>query len=235
MSANYYPPVELDSESKYGLGLIGFYSYNSIVNVDHNNNRFVYINYKTEKERECFIPPGSYEIEALNDYIQQHIIKAGDGLSNTEENERQWDKTFCLKANTNTLKCELWSIHSIDFTRSDTPARLLGFSPAVYQHDIKHESDLNVEIMPHRIVCVDCNIVSGAYLNDNEAHTLYEYDIDAEPGYKLTKEPRNIIYLPITKRDSIENITLRVTDEYGSLLDFGGEEIIIRLELKKLI
>lgn len=43
LSAWYFPPVKLNSEEQYGLGLIGFYSFNSVIKVDETNNRFIYI------------------------------------------------------------------------------------------------------------------------------------------------------------------------------------------------
>lgn len=88
---------------------------------------------------------------------------------------------------------------------------------------------MSVEILKHRIVQVQCNIVSGAYHNNNEVHTQIEYEIDVEVGYKLTVEPKNIIYMPVT-RDSIDNITSTVSDGKCSLIEFRREKIIIRLE-----
>lgn len=106
----------------------------------------------------------------------------------------------------------------------------------LYAANISHESALTVDIMKVRIIRVDCNITSGAYVNGEQAHTLYEFDIDVEPGFKLSKEPQNIIYMPVTPegRQFIDNITLRILDDNGSLVDFRGEKIIVKLELKKL-
>lgn len=227
LSAEYFPPVELNSDEQYGLGLIGFYTYNSVLNVDETNNRFVYKHTLTEEVRTIELPPGNYEIDALGKYIQQQMIEA-------RNNKEDVDEIFCLKANNSSLRCELKCIHDIDFSVPNTPARMLGFAPNIYERNRQHQSNLSVEILKHRIVRVECNIVSGAYLNDDEAHTLFEFDIDVEPGYKLTIEPNNIIYMPITQRDFIDNIVLRVLDEKNNLIDFRREEIIVRLELKKL-
>lgn len=37
---NYHPPVELNEKSLYKLGLVGFYTYNSVPNIDEGLNTF---------------------------------------------------------------------------------------------------------------------------------------------------------------------------------------------------
>lgn len=233
LSANYYPPVDLSEGREYGLGLVGFYTFNSILNVDEENNQFAYITAK-HKHNIIVIPPGNYEIDSLGKYVQKQIVLAGDAIDGSEDDKQLWKSTFTLKANNSTLKCELRCAHTIDFTGAVSLARMLGFSPARYEPDRVHESDLSVEILKHRIIRIECNIVTGAYSNGEQVHTIFEFDIDVEPGYKLTKEPQNVIYMPIISRGFIDNITLRVLDEQESLIDFKGEQIIVRLELKEI-
>jgi hypothetical protein len=234
LSSNYYPPIELESNSQYGLGLHGFYSYNSIFNVDETNN---IIGFKLKsKSPTTFIqlPPGAYEIDKMNKVIQnilESIIKR-----QMKDDNFNIDKYFTLRANNNTLKCEIVSKYDTDFTHRYSFASIIGFENKLYSANISHESTLPVNIMKVRILRVDCNIISGAYMNGQEAHTLYEFDIDVEPGYKLSKEPQNIIYMPVRPegRQFIDNITLRILDDDGNLVDFHGEKIIVKLELKKL-
>lgn len=234
LSANFYPPIELETNSRYGLGLHGFYSYNSILNVDESNN---IIGVTESKSPTIFIqiPPGTYEIDEINRAIQKAIILKMIG-DIEDGNKPNVDQIFCLRANNNTLKCEIRSKYSIDFTHKNSIANLLGFESIQLTANVTHESTLPVNIMRVRIVRVDCNIVSGAYLNGEKVHTLFEFDIDVEPGYKLSKEPQNIIYMPVRPegRQFIDNITLNILDDNGALIDFRGEKIIVKLELKKL-
>lgn len=67
---------------------------------------------------------------------------------------------------------------------------MLGFSPKIFERNVEHQSILSVENLKHRIVRVECNIVSDAYLNNDEAHTLIEFVIDVEPDYKISIEPK---------------------------------------------
>lgn len=227
LSTDIYPPIPLNKNKRYGLGLIGFYSYNSIFNVDESNNSFIYTTKPRNTPSRIRIPPGTYEI----DEIYRTLFKLMK--IDTEEDA---EKIFILRANNNTLKCEIWSKYEINFIEEGTIGRLLGFEAVVLAPNKNHESTLPVDIMKVRMIRVDCNIISGAYLNADESHTLYEFDIDVEPGYKITREPANIIYLPIIPegRQFIDNITLRILDDNGSLINFRGEKIIVKLQLKQL-
>lgn len=225
LSTDFYPPIELDANTRYGLGLTGFYSYNSIFNVDEKNNCFSYRIHTVAPLKIVHIPPGAYEIDEI-----YHAILKAMNIDNDEKN------IFSLRANNNTLRCEIRSKYEIDFTRQGSLGSLLGFNAIRLPPNQTHASNIPVDIMKVRMIRVDCNIISGAYLNSNESHTLFEFDIDVEPGYKLTKEPRNIIYLPVRPegRQFIDNVTLHILDDSDNLINFRGEKIIVKLELKKL-
>lgn len=231
LSTNFYPPIELDIYSSYGVGLIGFYSYNSIFNVDESNNKIV-LHYENDlNDISLFIPPGTYEIDEINKAIQE-TIKENISYDTTKD----FNELFRLQANNNTLKCELYSFFEVDFSKTNCLNTLLGFESKLLKSKKKHESTVAVNITKVRLVRVDCNLVSGAYINGKEMHTLFEFDIDVEPGYKLTKEPQNVIYLSVKPegRQFLDNITLKILDDKGDLIDFRGEQIIVKIELKKL-
>lgn len=229
ISADFYPPVELNSTHKYGLALLGFYTYNSIFNVDESNNLFAYIKNDGQKPIQLWIPPGAYEINEISKAMHTSLKQSCK--------QDKCDILFSLEANNNTLKCELKSSLNIDFRGKNSIGGLLGFGPVVLKSGKLHESTSNVDIMKVRIIRVDCNITSGAYLNSRQSHTLFEFDVDVEPGYKISKEPQNIIYMPIMPegRQSIDNITLRILDDNGDLINFQGEKIIVKVELKKIL
>lgn len=227
LSANFYPPIELNATDRYGLALVGFYTYNSIFNIDESNNRFSYKKTEKSKSVNMIIPPGVYEIYEIEKAMLTALKES------TKENE---DNLFSLLANNNTLKCEIKSKYIIDFTEEKSVGKMLGFGRVLLKNGIKHESTFQVDIMKVRIIRVDSNITSGAYLNSNECHILFEFDIESEPGFKITKEPSNPIYLPLRPdgRQFLDNITLRILDDNGDLINFQKEKIIVKLELKKL-
>lgn len=211
LSANYYPPIELNPRHEYVLGLIALHTYNTIPNITEKNNKFYY------DDKVITIPVGCYEISDIDDYLKTYMPKG----------------SISLMPNNNTLKVEIKSEYKIDFEREGTIARLLGFNKRILEPNKKHESDLPVQIIKVITIQIQCNITTSAYHNAHATHTLYEFSPQVEPGYSIYIEPQHIIYLPVSK-NSIDNITLTLLDQDGDPIDFRGEQIVIRLELKKL-
>jgi hypothetical protein len=206
---------------EYTLGLIGLHTYNSIPNIDVGNNEFYY-----DGDKKITIPPGVYEISDIETFLQNAL--AGEGAS---ENEKK--TAISLKPNNNTLKCEIISSFSIDFTQRDSIGRMLGFSARLLSANTKYESDLPVNIIKVVTIRVDSNITTASYYDTRLSHTLFEFAPSVQPGYSMNIEPRNIIYLPINTT-RIDNISLRLVDQSGDPVNFRGEQIVIRLELKRL-
>ena len=71
LSFHIYPPINLNSNKQYEIGLVGLTMYNSIPNIDNTNNVFKF-QYKG-KDYEITIPHGAYEISSLNDFIKKEI------------------------------------------------------------------------------------------------------------------------------------------------------------------
>lgn len=230
LSIDFVNPILLDSSAEYGLALIGFHSYNSIPNIEEGENKFYYIDPINQIKKVITIPTGSYEISDIENYIRQIII--------TEKvKKEQYDQFFSLKPNNNTLKCEIRSEkYQVDFTPSDSIARILGFSNRILEPSKQlHESDLPVDIVKVRIIHIDCNITTGAFYNQNPSHTIYEFSVGVDAGFAIDEVPKNLIYLPLSyNKREIRNITLSVLNQDFHPVNFRGENIIIRLELKKL-
>lgn len=218
----FYPPIELDPEYEYAVALIGFYTYNSIPNIENGTNKFYY--YENNNKKSITIPTGSYEISDIESYIQNYLAK----LTNAKNKE----DIFILKANNNTLKCELKCAYRVDFTPDDCIGNILGFSKKELHENILHDSDLPVNIIKVTTIRIECNIIKGSYYNSATSHTIYEFAPTVDPGYSINIQPKNLVFLPINTT-TIDNITIRVLDQKGRLINFRGEEIIVRLELKK--
>lgn len=220
LSAYYFPPIELEND-QYVVGLVDFQTFHSIPNIDKNNNKFYYDNDKV-----IVIPEGSYEIEDINQYLRKKILS-------TSVNDKSKKYQISINANNNTLKCELVSNCIIDFTKDNTIGPLLGFSKRKLEPNILHTSELPINILKVNAILVECNITASSYKNDKPVHIIHEFFPTVPPGYKIIEVPSNVIYLPVNVR-TINNITLRITDQDGNLINFRKENITIRLHLKKV-
>ena len=223
LEAVFTPPIELDPKYDYSLALISLNTWNTIPNIEEGKNKIYYR--ENSQEKVLKIPTGSYELEDIETFVHNQLTGAEAAI--IEKN-----RVFSLKPNNNTLKCELKSVYDLNFEPKDSIAKLLGFSPQVLEANILHESDLPVEIIQVATIRVECNIISGSYYTNNPSHTLYEFSPTVDPGYSINIEPRNLIFLPVNEK-KLYNITLNLLDQDSRPINFRGEEVVIRLELRR--
>lgn len=212
LSVNFFPPIELDSKYEYECGLIDFQSFHSIPNIDEFMNKIHVGNY------EISIPTGTYEIEALNDYIKNVLGEKHN---------------FSVRSNKNTLHSEIFCSLPIDFAKRNTIAPLLGFSCKKLTENIIHTSQNLVDICRVNVVRIECDLIKGSYFNHRKTHTLHEFFPKVAAGFKIVESPQNVIYFPITKK-AIDSISLSILDQNSEPINFRGENITIRIHIRKI-
>lgn len=215
LDAYIQPPIVLEEEEEYAIALINFESFNSIPNIDHTNNKFYLAN---DLKHPIEIPTGSYEIEDINNYLHQQLQKRGISLSIFGDN--------------NTLKTRVKCDHLVDFTPKDSIAKILGFENKPLS-SLESTSENPADIFKVNAICIECNLVSGSYLNNHEVHIIHQLFPNVPPGVKIVENPTNLIYLPVTTR-VIDYISIQIVDQDGDLVNFRQERVTVRLHLKKL-
>lgn len=222
LTAYFYPEIELDKQFNYSCALLDFYTYNSIPNVHRKNNQFHYwIGSENEVKRNKIlsIPPGCYELDEIGSFLRENLAK--DNID------------FKLITNRNTFSCSIESTNNVqmDFTRPGSIGSVLGFDKYL-AGDTIYESNQNVNIQNINSIRVDCDLTTGSFHNGESTHTIFEFSPSVRPGYKMNIQPKNLIYLPIT-RHRINSITITIVNQNGQLIDFRGEEITCRIHIKK--
>lgn len=218
LSFDFNPNIFLDEDLNYEIGLTNFDSFYSIPNVDETNNVFAW--FEKNEFFKVAIPIGSYELNTLIDVLQKEILKE--------------DQTALISFSfdVNTATVTLTTNRKISFNIENSIGSVLGFKKDI-EADTVVKGDAPVEILKINAICVDCNIASGSYLNGEPVHIIYSFFPTVSPGYKIIESPQTVIYYPVIIKQ-LKNITLRIIDQDGKLINFRGENITVRLHLKKV-
>lgn len=217
LNACFHPEIELDERYNYSCCLLDLHTYNSIPNIHENNNKFYYTTSQNQSEF-VIIPVGSYEISEIATFLQ-NVLK-------------DRDVEFKMKGNKNIMKCIIECDALIDFTPKDCIGSVLGFDKRVLSGQKMYKSDKIVNIHHINNIRIDCDLTTGSFHNGAKTHTIYEFSPSVNPGYKITEQPKNLIYLPIIRR-RINTINISIVDQNGDLVDFRGETITCRIHIKR--
>lgn len=209
LSSNFSPPLQL--ENGYECALLYLSTFNSIPNIDSTNNKFHYGDNEMIE-----IPEGTYELQDIADYIKSKIQNA----------------TLTLSSNNNTLKTTIFCTKDINFKKSESLGNLLGFGKQILKANKLHESALPVNILSTTVVRIECDIISGSFINGKSGHIIHEFAPNIPPGYRIIEIPKNVIYFPINQK-TISTINIRLIDNNNKLINFRGEEIQLYLHIKK--
>lgn len=211
LNTTYSPNLQLEGE--YECALLYLSTFNSIPNIDKMNNKFVYA-----KDTVIEIPEGAYELQDISDYLKSSMK----------------DAVFQLNCNNNTLKTSIYCTKDINFEKQNSIGPLLGFDKKVLKANKIHESPLPVSILSTTVVRIECDIVSGSYINGKPSHIIYEFAPNVPPGYRIIEIPKNVIYFPVS-RNNIDTINIRILDINDKLVNLRGEEVQLYLHLRRKI
>lgn len=206
----FIPPLSI--EDNWECGLLFFSTRNSIPNVNTSNNTFAY----GDNGETLEIPCGTYDLYDLQNFLE-------DNVNGCEIN---------IQSNNNTLKCSIYCTKTINFDGKNSIGKLLGFHNKKLEANKWHESETKIGILPLSVIRIECDIVKGSYINGLPSHIIHEFVPNVPPGHRFIEKPKNIIYLPIIK-ENISRITVKVVDERGQCIDFRGEHILLRMQLRK--
>lgn len=217
LTYNFNPPIYLDDDMEYEIGLANFDTFNSIPNIDKHNNILVW---GENDENKVKIPDGSYELKDIITIILENIF------------EKDNEAVITITPNEHTAKVNIRTNRRINFSVENSIGAILGFDRRILKANDNYISDHEVKILTINTICIDCNLVMGSYLNGQPVHIIHQFFPVVPAGYKIVESPLNIIYYPVTVK-TISSITVKVIDQSGNLIDFRNEEITVRLHLRR--
>lgn len=212
-----FPPLDLSDYPEWEMGFYDLATYNSIPNVEENKNNNLYFSNNVS----VTLPTGSYEIGDINKSIINELKRQKSSIK------------FNLTANNNTLKSEIYCNSEVDFTKPHTHATLLGFNEGdKLTPNETHISPNQVNIIKVDVIRITCNIVRGSYRDGVEGHVLHEFYPNVSPGFKIVEKPKTVKYLSINKHNSLSEFYIRLEDQNGDLVNFRGESINLRVDIR---
>jgi len=221
-TTKFNPHIQLKKNKRYEIALVNLETYYSFPNITAENCHFTYSPDSGTTWFHILIPEGSYDIEDINNYIQQKM----------RQNEHE--NNITLSANTNTLKAVLIleNNYQVDFRTVNSIGSVLGFNHDVYANDYQ-ESENPVNILSINSILVNIDMITGSYVNGRTNPTIYSFFPGVSPGYKIIETPANLVYLPITL-DRIYSMETTLTDQNGTLLNLRGENVSIRFHVREI-
>lgn len=240
LRADFFPEITLDPNARYCCGLLDFTSYNSIPNITAGKNnelKFKHtvkekkkdgkgkeITVDVSKERTISLPTGAYEVDDILKYLKQELTAVSINLTH--------------EISVATSKVRLSFDSQIEWI-DGTVLNVLGFRKEVnavrsFKARVGQWSDDIVKITNIDLIRIECDIVSGSYINGKHCHTIHQFsNCKVRPGYKFIEVPQHIIYLPIKERQQLRTIQISIVNQDGDLIDFRGEQISCRIHIKQ--
>lgn len=218
LSYNFNPPLYLDDDVEYEVGLTNFETYNSIPNIDDTNNKF---KWGKNYEHTVTLPTGAYNIDDITNYMTNAI---------TQEDK---DVIIRITPDVNISKVIIHTNINITFDVDNSISPLLGFRKRILKDGDNYVSDDIVRISKVNTLCIDCNFAVGSFFNGKPVHIIHQFFPTVPVGYKIVESPLNIIYFPVSVK-TINNVTIKVLDQDNNLVNFRKETITVRLHLRKI-
>lgn len=234
-SFNLLPPIRLDPNKKYEVALLSINLYNSIPNITEENNKLKYSSDEGKTWKIITINKGCYELQAINDKIQEVMIINGDYDKNNH------DFYVSLTTNSQQLKSVLNITNKsylVSFDIENSIGPTLGFekSRLVHLHAGNNMSENIVDITKVNLVLVNVDIISGSYVEGFQSPAIYSFDpYKVAPGYKLDEKPNpSLIFYPVN-RLNINDIRIWLTDQNNKSIDLQGERVTVKLYIREVV
>ena len=223
-------PLQTNNK-QFNVAITFLTAYNGIFNVTNSNNKFYFTKSITDDDHYILItiPPGAYEIEALNDEIKR--------IFTDDEHFSEENYPFLIKPNFSTLGSiiEISNEESAISFKSDVSiGSLLGFKKRTI-YDEYNLSDNPVDILSLDNIFIECDIARGMIFKGKRSGIIFNFTMDVSPGYKYIHTFRGGIqsYM-MESKDIISSLCFKIKNENDQIVSFNGQSITFRLSIKEI-
>ena len=237
----FFPPVELgadDDDGEYLIGVLSLYTYNTFSNIspERGNNMFKFV----ELAEPIVFESGVYDVGGIFSHIESHLdsikgkLKAGMWHDVTPGVKVSPDDFYLQWKLVNTTnRIVIVSGLTVDFNYKHSMAKIFGFNPeSVLTPHAKNTAPNPGEIDAYKSVNLTCNIARGSYVNNKLSSVVLSFVPDVDPNFKIIHSPSPVLYYALNTR-KIHQLSFRLEDEQGNLLDNRGEPVTIVLHIVK--
>lgn len=224
-------PIKFNHNRNYEMALQYFSTSNYQINIEEENNKFIYSHDSGTTWTTITFEKGAYEIKDIDDEIRRQMIVKGH--TDKSATAAPIIKIGIILSTFKSFVEITNSTYKVDFSKPKTIRTLLGFDSVVISKGY-NTSNSTVQISSSAAILIHCDLVSGSYHNGVESDVLYSFPAFLVPvGYKINVFPPQMIYLPIN-RDVISSIRFYLTDESNNPLDFKEEEITLGVHIRQV-
>jgi hypothetical protein len=208
----FYPPLQSATafEEWAEIAITQFSTYYCKKNVSKSNNKFYY-----DSDKMVEIPEGAYSVNSLDDELKNLL-----GHEN-----------ILLMGHEATGKIGLWCRFSVDFSRENNLAELLGFKSggelsAGKVHFAEKSSNLHATEALH----IKCDNCEGAILNGRQSDIIHTVILNVEPQFKVVSIPTRAIYHRL-RLGNISELKFSIVDDKGEPLEDWQAPILLQAHL----
>ena len=205
--------------------------YNGIFNLTNSNNKFYFMKSITDEDSfdQITIPPGAYEIEALDKEIKRIVIG--------EDHHIEANYPFKIKPNFSTLG-SIIEISSqgpiVSFMFDDSIRTLLGFNARTLYEEY-NLSPNPVDIILFNNIFIETDFAKGMIFKGKRSGIKMKFTMSVWPGYNyICRFEGGIQWYMVESKDVISKICFKLNIEDNELVSFNGQSKPFRLSMKEI-
>jgi len=222
---------ELDPESQYECGLIQASLWYSWYNISSafGNNQLRYSPNSGTNFYDVDFDDGIYSVQAIEEKLHS-VMKANNHYSVVNGIDT-FNISIVPNYTSGKVRVEVSNNYQLDFQTSYLKS-LLGFGNIIVSSTQEGTNLADITRGVNQIQ-IHCSLAEGSYSNSESSDILYAFVPNSSPSTLINIQPTFPVYLPITTKDNIQNIRMRITDQQQREIDLNGEQVSYLMELRK--